>query len=57
MPQEEVHQPVNGFNSAEVNAFLSRDVGVAAYKPADVVGSGRGSGGAWASKRKSEDLD
>ena len=50
-PVEESVQSVNGFNSADVKAFLSRDAGVAStYKPADVDGaSARSSGGAWGS--------
>lgn len=48
-PAEEAFQSMNGFNSAEVKAFLSRDAGVAStYKPTDVdTGSARSSGGAW----------
>lgn len=51
---DEVYQPVNGFNAAEVKAFLARDVGVSSYKPADVANAAgaRSSGGAWGSKRE-----
>jgi hypothetical protein len=48
----DAEQSVNGFNAAEVKAFLGRDAGVAAYKPAEGAGSTRASGGAWGSKRK-----
>ena len=49
--QEEIHQPVHGFNAAEVKAFLGRESGSAAYKPAEIAGTGRTSG-AWGSKRE-----
>ena len=48
--QESVHQPVNGFNSAEVKAFLGREGAVPAYKPAQAMEGNRSSGGAWGSK-------
>jgi hypothetical protein len=45
---------VNGFNAAELKAYLSRDVGsVAVYKPAEAAGSGK-SGGAWGQSQKCE---
>ena len=51
--QDEFEQSVNGFNAAEVKAFLGRDIGLAPYKPAEVAGNARASGGAWGSKRES----
>ena len=57
MTQDEVEPSVNGFNAAEVRAFLGRDIGLAAYKPAEAAGSGRSSGGAWGSKREYHNLN
>ena len=51
----EQYTSVNGFNAAEVKAFLSKDAGGASYKVLDgsSASSGRGSGGAaWGAKRK-----
>ncbi|KAK3723015.1 hypothetical protein LTR37_002161 [Vermiconidia calcicola] len=51
--QDEADQSVNGFNAADVKAFLARDIGsVTAYKPAEAAGGGRSSN-AWGSKRES----
>lgn len=49
---DEQYAPINGFNSADVKAFLSRQAqgAPAAYKPAEAATGGRGSGGAWGSK-------
>lgn len=50
--QGNAEQSVNGFNAAQVKAFLSRDAGVEPYKPADGSTSARASGGAWGAKRE-----
>ncbi|KAK5136221.1 hypothetical protein LTR08_003828 [Meristemomyces frigidus] len=50
---EQVPAAINGFNVAEVKAFLSREAAVSAsYKVVDgpAVGGGRGGGGAWGAK-------
>jgi hypothetical protein len=59
---ERAHIPLNGFNAAEVKAFLSREPAIAPYKPAapsttsaattttDVASAPRSSGGAWGAK-------
>lgn len=52
-PQDDSHEPVNGFNTGAVKAFLGRDAaaaGAVVYKPAEVAGSNRSSGGAWGAK-------
>ncbi|KAK5123331.1 hypothetical protein LTR85_002762 [Meristemomyces frigidus] len=55
-PQDEQQSAsVNGFNAAEVKAFLGRDAAVAAsYKVVEgsAAGGGRGGGGAWGAKRE-----
>lgn len=50
-PQEEAHVPLNGFNAAEIKAFLGREAAPTPYKPQE-VGGARAGGGAWGQKRK-----
>lgn len=41
---------MNGFNGAEVKAFLNRQPAPPVYKPQDAAGNSRASGGAWGAK-------
>lgn len=50
---EESYQPVNGFNTTEVKAFLGRDIGVtASYKFPEAADASARSGSAWGPKRE-----
>ncbi|EMC94385.1 hypothetical protein BAUCODRAFT_73376, partial [Baudoinia panamericana UAMH 10762] len=44
------YTPANGFNADEVKAALGKDATPAPYKPAEVAGGARVSGGSWGAK-------